>query len=231
MMNNNNSNIPHHQPPWGLTFNPTDEDLMRYLRAKVDNIQLPFVDPIFEFDVFTQDHPLAILLAPLAAEVVRRVEQVGRPLCFLTKKISKFSHPFVSPMQYQWLLILSYADDQILAIETVVEKCFPFATHVLDKLDTVVAVDNAIDELSTMIHRKVSILSLALMQWRLILDFLICTLTDWNCDEVKEKEIRVDTNCNERVELGARKALVDVQDESELIMIDSSHSEDTIEES
>ncbi|KAK9122112.1 hypothetical protein Syun_019729 [Stephania yunnanensis] len=104
-------------------------------------------------------------------------------------------------MQYQWLLILSYADDQILAIETVVEKCFPFATHVLDKLDTVVAVDNAIDELSTMIHRKVSILSLALMQWRLILDFLICTLTDWNCDEVKEKEIRVDTNCNERVEL------------------------------
>ncbi|KAK9126135.1 hypothetical protein Scep_014981 [Stephania cephalantha] len=36
---------------------------------------------------------------------------------------------------------------------------------------------------------------------------------------------------NERVELGAREALVDVQDESELIMIDSSHSEDTIEES
>ncbi|KAK9086477.1 hypothetical protein Syun_028871 [Stephania yunnanensis] len=125
-------------------------------------------------------------------------------------------------MQYQWLLILSYADDQILAIETVVEKCFPFATHVLDKLDAVVAVDNAIDELSTMIHRKVPILSLALMQWRLILDFLICTLTDWNYDEVKEKEIGVDTNCNERVELGAREALVDVQDESELIMIDSS---------
>ncbi|KAK9122141.1 hypothetical protein Syun_019758 [Stephania yunnanensis] len=53
MMNNNNSNILHHQLPWGLTFNPTDEDLMRYLRAKVDNIQLPFVDPILEFDVFT----------------------------------------------------------------------------------------------------------------------------------------------------------------------------------
>ncbi|KAK9122116.1 hypothetical protein Syun_019733 [Stephania yunnanensis] len=149
MMNNNNSNIPHHQLPWGLTFNPTDEDLMRYLRAKVDNIQLPFVDPIFEFDVFTQDHPSQL-----------------------------------------------------------------FYLH--HKLDTVVAVDNAIDELSTMIHRKVSILSLALMQWRLILDFLICTLTDWNCDEVKEKEIRVDTNCNERVELGARKALVDVQDEKRI---------------
>ncbi|KAK9122138.1 hypothetical protein Syun_019755 [Stephania yunnanensis] len=57
MMNNNNSNILHHQLPWGLTFNPTDEDLMRYLRAKVDNIQLPFVDPILEFDVFTVDHP------------------------------------------------------------------------------------------------------------------------------------------------------------------------------
>ncbi|KAK9093949.1 hypothetical protein Scep_025418 [Stephania cephalantha] len=57
MMNNNNSNILHRQLPWGLTFNPTDEDLMRYLRAKVDNIQLPFVDPILEFDVFTVDHP------------------------------------------------------------------------------------------------------------------------------------------------------------------------------
>ncbi|KAK9086869.1 hypothetical protein Syun_029263 [Stephania yunnanensis] len=106
-----------------------------------------------------------------------------------------------------------------------------YRRSVLDKLDAAVAVDNAIDELSTIIHRKVLILSLALMQWRLILDFLICTLTDWNCDEVKEKEIGVDTNCNERVELGAREALVDVQDESELIMIDSSHSEDTIEES
>ncbi|KAK9113479.1 hypothetical protein Syun_020276 [Stephania yunnanensis] len=142
-------------------------------------------------------------------------------------------------MQYQWLLIISYADDQILAIETVVEKCFPFATHVLDKLDVVVAVsesipdklNNAIDELSAMIHRKVSILSLALMQWKLVLGFLICTLTDWNCDEVKEKEIGVDTNCNECFELSAREALVDVQDESELIMIDSSHAEDTIEES
>ncbi|KAK9084166.1 hypothetical protein Scep_030637 [Stephania cephalantha] len=132
----------------------------------------------------------------LAAKVVGRAEQVGGPVCFLAKKISKFSHPVVSTMQYQWLLILSYADDQNLAIETVVEKCFPFATHVLDKLDAVVAVseavpdkiDNAIDELSAMIHRKVPILS-------------------------------------------GREALVDVQDESELIMIDSSHAEDTIEES
>ncbi|KAK9113477.1 hypothetical protein Syun_020274 [Stephania yunnanensis] len=81
--------------------------------------------------------------------------------------------------------------------------------------------NNAIDELSAMIHRKVLILSLALMEWRLVLDFLICTIIDRNCDEVKEKEIGVDTNCNERVELGAKEALVDVQ----------STIEDTIEES
>ncbi|KAK9128613.1 hypothetical protein Syun_017410 [Stephania yunnanensis] len=80
-------------------------------------------------------------------------------------------------------------------------------------------IDNAIDELSAMIHRKVLILSLALMEWRLVLDFLICTLIDWNCDEVKEKEIGVDTNYDERVDLGGREALVDVQDQSELIMV------------
>ncbi|KAK9138171.1 hypothetical protein Sjap_008765 [Stephania japonica] len=42
--------------PWGFTFNPTDEEIMGYLQAKASNIQLPFVDPIVEFDVFTT-HP------------------------------------------------------------------------------------------------------------------------------------------------------------------------------
>ncbi|KAK9145628.1 hypothetical protein Sjap_005531 [Stephania japonica] len=42
--------------PWGFTFNPTDEEIMVYLQAKASNIQLPFVDPVVEFDVFTT-HP------------------------------------------------------------------------------------------------------------------------------------------------------------------------------
>ncbi|KAK9090155.1 hypothetical protein Sjap_023332 [Stephania japonica] len=180
----------------------------------------------------------AVSFLRLAAKVLGRAEQVGGPVCFLAKKISKFRHPVLSTMQCQWLLILSYADDQIISIEAVVEKIFPSATRVLDKLDTLVGIseaipdklDNAIDEFSAMIHLKVPILSLVLMQWRLVLDFLICTLTDWNCDEVKEKEIGVDTNCNERVEV-AREPLVNEQDKSELIMIDSSAAEDTIEES
>ncbi|KAK9131000.1 hypothetical protein Sjap_011487 [Stephania japonica] len=43
--------------PRGFTFNPTDEGIMRYLRAKVENIQLPFLDPILEFDVYAIEHP------------------------------------------------------------------------------------------------------------------------------------------------------------------------------
>ncbi|KAK9145598.1 hypothetical protein Sjap_005501 [Stephania japonica] len=49
------------QLPWGFTFNPTDEEIMRYLRAKVENIQLPFLDPIPEFDVYTVEHPSQLL--------------------------------------------------------------------------------------------------------------------------------------------------------------------------
>ncbi|KAK9093951.1 hypothetical protein Scep_025420 [Stephania cephalantha] len=78
MMNNNNSNILHRQLPWGLTFNPTDEDLMRYLRAKVDNIQLPFVDPILEFDVFTVDHPSQLFYLQLKKSGKNRGAGNGR---------------------------------------------------------------------------------------------------------------------------------------------------------
>ncbi|KAK9138191.1 hypothetical protein Sjap_008785 [Stephania japonica] len=67
--------------PWGFTFNPTDEEIMGYLQAKASNIQLPFVDPVVEFDVFTT-HPTQL-------HTQQRLNATGTHLYFYVTKSGK----------------------------------------------------------------------------------------------------------------------------------------------
>ncbi|KAK9145622.1 hypothetical protein Sjap_005525 [Stephania japonica] len=69
--------------PWGFTFNPTDEEIMVYLQAKASNIQLLFVDPVVEFDVFTT-HPTQLHMqqrlnatVPTSTSTLRRAGEIA----------------------------------------------------------------------------------------------------------------------------------------------------------
>ncbi|KAL2343446.1 hypothetical protein Fmac_004731 [Flemingia macrophylla] len=52
--------------------------------------------------------------------------------------LAKFATPYIYTMQFQWLTMLSFVDDAILATEKIAEKLFPPSSFVFDKVDEVV---------------------------------------------------------------------------------------------
>lgn len=111
--------------------------------------------------------------------------------------------PFIYALQDQWLAILSCADDRILAVVSAVETLFPPSTRLFNKIDKLVQVaeslpgkfDDAMNKFPVIIHK------VPLIEWTLAhviswLNFWIIALTQWGSDNMKEKEIRVDKNCD-----------------------------------
>lgn len=149
-------------------------------------------------------HTCGNAMLTTAYKVYKRAESLPNPMGSTTQKLARFMSPFLYPIQYHWLAILSFTDDQILTVENIVENVFPPSSYVFDKIDAFVHVsenlpikfDNAIDKFPTML-RKVPCLDWALTQLILILNILITTLT--NCEVIvvdNVKEIRVDSNPN-----------------------------------
>ncbi|KAK7847781.1 hypothetical protein CFP56_006256 [Quercus suber] len=70
-------------------------------------------------------------------------------------KLAPFAGPLAYAMQYHWLTILSFADDQILAVENMIEKVFPPSNHVFNKIDYLVQVAETLPEkFDTSIQKK-----------------------------------------------------------------------------
>ncbi|KAK4539017.1 hypothetical protein RGQ29_032061 [Quercus rubra] len=107
-------------------------------------------------------------------------------------------------MQYQWLTILSFADDQIIAVENMIERVFPPSNHVFNKIDYLVQVaetlpekfDYAYDKIPTIIHQFR--FDCALVQVIFLLNFFITKLSHWEYGSAREKEIIVDINCEKQ---------------------------------
>jgi len=121
-------------------------------------------------------------------------------------KLAKFAMPLVYAMQTQWLIILSFIDDAILAIENVTEKLFPPSTRVFDKVDEIVVMivslpekfEGAMNNFPSIIH-EVPFLDWALTHVISRLNSLVSTLNHWGHrnSRLNEKTIGVDRCCNE----------------------------------
>ncbi|XP_023906560.1 uncharacterized protein LOC112018276 [Quercus suber] len=119
-------------------------------------------------------------------------------------KLAPFAGPLAYAMQYHWLTILSFADDQILAVENMIEKVFPPSNHVFNKIDYLVQVaetlpekfDYAYDKIPTIVHQFR--FDCALVQVIFFLNFFITKLSHWENGSAREKEIIVDINCEKQ---------------------------------
>ncbi|KAF8390617.1 hypothetical protein HHK36_025144 [Tetracentron sinense] len=148
-------------------------------------------------------HTCGVSILTIAHKVYAKAEEFPAPIGSLTRKLATLASPNLCTLQYQLLAILSFTDDQILAVENVVETIFPPSAYVFNKIDTLVHIsetlpakfDNVADEFLVII-RKLPFLNWALTQLIWGLKILISTLTDWETDDAQEKEIMIDINCD-----------------------------------
>ncbi|XP_062110622.1 uncharacterized protein LOC133822344 isoform X2 [Humulus lupulus] len=150
-------------------------------------------------------HTCGVSILTIAHRTIEVSQDAGEPLGSITKrvlKMSSFAIPYLNALQYQWLVFLTFIDDFILAAENTVERVFPPSKHVFNKIDDIVQVtetfpmkyDKAVTTFPTIIH-QVPFLDWLLVHSISLLKLLITTLTYWGSQGTREKEIMVDTNC------------------------------------
>ncbi|GLU21818.1 hypothetical protein SLE2022_379340 [Rubroshorea leprosula] len=143
----------------------------------------------------------------IAQSVYTKTQGLNGPLGSMMKKTTKlvaaFS-PLLCALQCQLLVIISFLDDYILALESKVENIFPPTKHIFDKTDDLVRTvetlpakfEDAMNKFPMIIHH------VPLLDWTLVhtiswLNFLISILTYWGLHGTKEKEIGIDKDYNE----------------------------------
>ncbi|KAE9454221.1 hypothetical protein C3L33_13872, partial [Rhododendron williamsianum] len=120
-----------------------------------------------------------------------------------TTKLAAFTFPLIHAVQCQWLALLSFVDDHILGVEKIIEKVFPPSTRLFDKLDEFLRIaetlpgkfDEHVSKFPDFVH-QVPFLDFALTFLISWLRFLVSKLTHWGSNNTKEREIRVDINCD-----------------------------------
>ncbi|XP_010248941.1 PREDICTED: uncharacterized protein LOC104591679 [Nelumbo nucifera] len=150
-------------------------------------------------------HTFAVSMLSIAHRAYIKAEEFGGPIGSLTHKLAGLTAPIAYILQCQWLVILGFLDDHILAVENRVETLFPPSAYLFDQIDALAQstvclpekFDAVADQLPAMLHR-LPFLDCALSQMKWGFNFVMSTLTDWGNDKVKEKEIRVDINCMDR---------------------------------
>ncbi|KAK3040818.1 hypothetical protein RJ639_029162 [Escallonia herrerae] len=140
-------------------------------------------------------------------KVYTKTQGVYGPTGSSTRRIAPLLNsvfPSMYALQCQWLAVLSFADDQILSIEGTIETLFPPSTHLFNKIDKLVhdaealpdKFDDAMNKFPVIIHQA-PFLDWALAYLISWLNLLITTLTHWGSKSTWEKEIMIDTNCND----------------------------------
>ncbi|KAJ9169354.1 hypothetical protein P3X46_017558 [Hevea brasiliensis] len=151
-------------------------------------------------------HTCGAAFMEIADKAYTNAQHLNGPLGSVTKKIARLASPacpLVYALQYYLLIIFSFLDDRIFALESVAEAIFPPSRFAFDKIDELVHVaeilpgkfDEAINNFPTVIHQ------IPLVDWVLLLaisclNFFVSRLTEWG--NAQEKEIVMDMNSNER---------------------------------
>ncbi|KAF3431075.1 hypothetical protein FNV43_RR25805 [Rhamnella rubrinervis] len=161
-------------------------------------------------------HTCGVSILAVAHRAYAAAQDLNGPLGSMAKRMDKIvtlASPIVHVMQFQCLAVLCFADDHILVVENMIERHFPPSKSVFDKIDDLVRVtetlpakfDYAVNRFPTIIH-QFPFLDWALVHLISLLNFFISTLTHWGSQNTREKEIMVDTNCNNH---NRNSALVD----------------------
>ena len=156
-------------------------------------------------------HACGVSIIAIADIAYGKTQDINGPLgSYLRRvaKLAKFATPLIYAMRCQWLAILSFMDDHIIAAEKMAEKVFPLSTYVFDKVDELVLViasmpekfDGAVNKFPAMIH-KLPLPEWALTRFISSLNSLVSTLDHWGHEDssTKEKTIGVDSSssrCN-----------------------------------
>ncbi|KAL9225567.1 hypothetical protein vseg_001473 [Gypsophila vaccaria] len=137
----------------------------------------------------------------------RRVLEINGPIGLITRRLAELGSrvsPLVCVIQYQCLSILWFVDSYILFMEKIIETILPFSRQVFNKVDYMIdkvddfprKVEHFANNLPVIIHR-IPPLSWAVMVAIKWLEVFASVLVTRGLESAKEKEIRVDTNCNE----------------------------------
>ncbi|KAL6190554.1 hypothetical protein ACLB2K_036948 [Fragaria x ananassa] len=150
----------------------------------------------------------AVSVLMIANQACTRVQGIHGPLGTVAKVVAKFAtfaSPIIILMRYQWIIMVlfSFVDYIILAVENVIERLYPPSNIVFNKIDDLVQVvetlpqklDQAMNKLPSSIHPG-SVLDWGLFRAITMLNFVSSTLTGWRMLKgAREKEIVVDTSC------------------------------------
>ncbi|KAK2636735.1 hypothetical protein Ddye_031527 [Dipteronia dyeriana] len=150
-------------------------------------------------------HTCGIALLMIAHSAYKGSQDFNGPIGSITKNLARFEKlvcPIICALLYQWLKMLSFSDNCILAIENTVESIFPQSSYVFNKIDELVQLtetlpgkfDDAVNKFM-MINDQVPLLDWGLVQVISWLNLFSNRLTHWQRSE--EKEIMIDSNSNE----------------------------------
>ena len=149
-------------------------------------------------------HACGVSIFAIGGIVIGKTQHINGPLGSTLRNMTKFIKfvtPLIYAIQYQWLIILAFIDDRILAAENIVEKVFPPSSYVFDIIDEIVLLilyfpdkfDGALNKYVPTIIHKVPLLEWILNIVISKLNCLASTLGDEN-SSVDEKTIGVDRN-------------------------------------
>ncbi|KAK6160384.1 hypothetical protein DH2020_003765 [Rehmannia glutinosa] len=144
----------------------------------------------------------------IAQKAFTKIQDFDGPLGSIAKRAITLIHfffPFVYTMFYQWLALISFMDDQILTVETIIESIFPPSTHLFDKIDTLVSSsENLPQQLDDIVLRKLPLMihKFPFLDWIVFhliswLNRLHSILTHFGSKNTTEKEIKIDMICND----------------------------------
>ncbi|XP_058093951.1 uncharacterized protein LOC131239996 [Magnolia sinica] len=151
-------------------------------------------------------HTCAVALLSIAHKAYQKAEQFHGPIGSLARRLASLASPITCLILHQWLLILSFVDNQIIYLENTAETIFPPSRHVFDKIDSLVDISEALPRRfdDAVVHFPIMRHNVPTLNWvatylSMVLNFLILTVGDWSFNGTKEKEILVDVNCGEPV--------------------------------
>lgn len=129
----------------------------------------------------------------------QRIEGLNGTIGTLAWVVASMARPIVHPLGHLWLLILAFADVQILAMEDIITSIFPPLIPIFAKVDELAFLaqslpnmfDNTIDGFLMLVH-QLPLLDYALTKLENLVNMKI------DLDSSKETEIVVDINCYER---------------------------------
>lgn len=141
-----------------------------------------------------------ISILAIAQSACGKAQGFNGPISSTTRRVAQLASlisPLVYAMLHQWLAILSFVDDQILAVANVVEEVFPPSNFVFKKVDYLVQIietlpetfDDGLDKFPATAHRDG--FDCALVQ-------VVSWLFHSGSENTWEKEILVDEKCPER---------------------------------